>query len=148
MALISDLEKALITAMKEKNPIELGVLRLLKSVLKNKSIELQKELEEADVVQVLKSEIKKRKESIETYKEADRSDLEDKEQSELEVLEKYLPAQMSESDVRAKVVAIVEGSTEEEKENFGLIMKKVMAELKGEADGSLVSRVVKEVVQK
>ena len=148
MALIKDFEKALITAMKEKQVIDLGVLRMLKASLKNKSIELKKDLEDADVILVLKSEIKKRKESIETYQQAERQDLVEKEQSELSVLEKYMPAQMSEADIRAKVEAVYEAASDEEKENFGLIMKKAMSDLKGEADGSLVSRVVKDVVQK
>ena len=148
MSLIQDIEKALITAMKEKQVLDLGVLRMLKSVLKNKAIELQKELEDSEVILVIKSEIKKRKESIETYKQASRQDLVDQEQSELTVLEKYMPAQMSEVDVLAKVEAVFEGASDDEKENFGLIMKKVMVELKGEADGSLVSKIVKDVVQK
>lgn len=148
MSLIKDLEKALITAMKEKHALDLSVLRLLRASLKNKSIELKKELDDKDVILVLKSEAKKRKESIETYQQAERQDLVEKEQAELAVLEKYMPAQMSEADIRAKVEAVYEAASDEEKENFGLIMKKAMTELKGEADGSLVSRVVKDVVQK
>lgn len=148
MSLIKDLESALIVAMKEKQETDLSVLRMLKASLKNKAIELKKDLEDKDVVLVLKSEIKKRKESIETYNQAERQDLVDKEQVELSVLEKYLPAQMSEADIREKVEAVYASATDEEKGNFGLIMKKTMSELKGDADGGLVSKVVKDVVQK
>jgi len=69
-----------------------------------------------------------------------------KEQAEIEILEKFLPAQMSEEDVRAKAKQVIDALPEEDKENFGKAMAAVMADLKGTADGAVVSKVVKELL--
>ena len=148
MALINELDQAFLVAMKEKQEPERSVLRMLRAVIKNKEIELKKDLDEKEVIGLIKSEVKKRKESIETYSQADRQDLADQEAAELKVLENYLPAQMTEENIRVKVEEVLSAASEEEKENFGVIMKKTMFATKGAADGGLVSRIVKEVLQK
>src|SRR3989339_212505 len=110
MSLIKDIDVAFLQAMKAKNEIELSVLRMLKSSLKNKAIELiKKELEEAEASAVVKSEIKKRKDSIEAYTQGARQDLADREQAEIVVLEKFLPTQMASEVLAAKVKEIVIG---------------------------------------
>ena len=144
MSLIKDIDVAFLQAMKAKNEIELSVLRMLKSSLKNKAIELiKKELEEAEASAVVKSEIKKRKDSIEAYTQGARQDLADREQAELVVLEKFLPTQMAPELLAAKVKEIVAGLPEGERVDFGKVMKAVMAQLKGSADGAAVSAAVK-----
>ena len=140
MSLIKDIDASFLQAMKQKNEIELSVLRMLKSSLKNKAIELiKKELEDAEVVAVIKSEIKKRKDSVEAYTQGARQDLADREQAEMVVLEKFLPTQMSPDVLAAKVKEIVIGLPEAERSDFGKVMRAVMAELKGSADGAAVS---------
>lgn len=148
MALIKEIDQAFLVAMKEKREPDLSVLRMLRAALKNKAIELKKELDDNELISVIKSEIKKRKESIETYSSAGRQDLAERESSEMKVLEKYLPAQLSEDDILAKVEEVLSEASDEEKSNFGVVMKKVMAATQGAADGSVVSRIVKEVLQK
>ena len=144
MSLIKDIDVAFLQAMKAKNEIELSVLRMLKSSLKNKAIELiKKELEEAEASAVVKSEIKKRKDSIEAYTQGARQDLADREQAEIVVLEKFLPTQMAPELLAAKVKEIVAGLPEGERVDFGKVMKAVMAQLKGSADGAAVSAAVK-----
>ena len=144
MSLIKDIDAAFLQAMKAKNEIDLSVLRMLKSSLKNKAIELiKKELEDAEVVAVIKSEIKKRKDSVEAYTQGARQDLADREQAELVVLEKFLPTQMAPELLAAKVKEIVAGLPEGERVDFGKVMKAVMAQLKGSADGAAVSAAVK-----
>ena len=95
---------------------------------------------------MIKSEIKKRKDAIETYNQGERADLAKIEAAEIKVLEEYLPAQMSEADVRQKIEAYVAGLSDEEKQNFGMVMKGAMAELQGAADGAMVSQIVKDVL--
>lgn len=147
MSLNKDIDAAFLQAMKAKNEIELSVLRMLKSSLKNKAIELiKKELEEAEVIAVIKSEIKKRKDSVEAYTQGARQDLADREQAEIKVLEKFLPAQISADALLPKVKEIVAGLPEAERADFGKVMRAVMAELKGSADGAAVSAAVKAVL--
>jgi len=147
MSLIKDIDAAFLQAMKTKNEIDLSVLRMLKSSLKNKAIELiKKELDEAEVIAVVKSEIKKRKDSVEAYTQGARQDLADREQAEITVLEKFLPAQISADNLLPKVKEIVTGLPEGERADFGKVMRAVMAELKGSADGAAVSAAVKAVL--
>ncbi len=146
MEIIKQLEKDLVEAMKAKRETELSVLRMLKTALKNKAIELKKDLTADEALAVLKSEAKKRRDSIEAFKDGGREDLAEKETSELVILEKYLPEQMSEDQVREEAKKIIDELTEEQKNNFGAVMGQVMAKLKGKADGGLVGKIVKELV--
>jgi len=147
MDLLKQIEQSYLSAFREKKQAALDVLRMLKSVIKNKTIELKKEmLDEQEIIAVIKSEVKKRKDSIESFKSGGRDDLVQKEQAEIEILEKFLPAQMSEEDVRAKAKQVIDALPEEDKENFGKAMAAVMADLKGTADGAVVSKVVKELL--
>lgn len=120
-------------------------LRLLSAALKYERIKKMADLVEDDAVRILKSEIKKRREAISDYEKGGRPELAAKEQSEIEFIEKYLPAQMGEAEVKAKVQAILQGI--EDKDNLGKVMGKVMAELKGQADGALVKKTVEELLK-
>ena len=134
--------------MKSKNELELGTLRMLRSSLKNKAIELIKpELTDDDVTAVLKTEIKKRKDAAETYRVGDRAELAEQEEAEIKVIEKYLPAQMDEAAIRAKAAEVIAGLSDDERANFGRAMGAVMKAMKGTADGTLVNQVVKELLQ-
>jgi len=149
MAIIKDIDADFLMAMKSKSEPALGVLRMLRSAFMYKAIEMQKKvLEEAEALSVIKSEIKKRQDSIEAYTQGNRIDLADKEKAEIEVLQKYLPAQLSVEEVKKKAAEIITTLGEDEKNNFGLAMKKVMAELGASADGKVVSGVIKELLQK
>ncbi len=146
MELAKRIDQDFIEAMKTKNEAGLAVLRMLRAALKNKSIELKKELQEADIIAVIRSEIKKRKDSAEAYAQGSRPDLQTQELSEIKVLQKYLPAELSTGDLKAKVERIIAALTEEDRANFGKAMSAVMSELKGQADGAAVSAIVKEVL--
>lgn len=137
------------TAMKAKDQERLSVLRMLNAALKNKKIELgnKEELGEEDAVAVLKSEIKKRKDSIESYKAGNRQDLVDKEEAEIKVLEEFMPEQMSEDDVRAVVQVVVDELKPNGPQDFGKVMGASMAKLKNQADGQVVSKAVKELLK-
>jgi len=131
-------------SMKSGDSMKVAVLRMLSASLKNRQIEKGKdaELSEDEVVQILMRESKKRKEAVEAFKKGGRPELAEKEQSELAIIEVYLPKQMSRDEVAAAVEKILAGLPD--KSNQGLVMKAVMGELKGKADGRMISEVVKE----
>ncbi len=146
MSLYSQIEKDYQQAFKNREESEVSTLRLLLAALKNEKIKKMVDLAEEDIIKIIKSEIKKRKEAIEEYQKAARQELADKEQAELIILEKYLPKQMNEQEIKKKVKEILAKITE--KDNLGQVMGQVMAELKDKADGSLVRKAVEEELNK
>ncbi len=118
-------------------------LKLLKSSIKNKEIELIKELDDNETLKVLMSEAKKRKDSIEQFKNGGREDLVKQEELELSIIEKYLPQMMGDDEIKKIICAIINSSGEEKiKSNFGKFMKLAMNELDGKAEGSVVSKIL------
>lgn len=141
--LISDLTKAL----KENDTLKVSTLRFLLSFLKNKEIELRgtRKISDDDVIAVIKKQVKTHEESIIAFEKGNRPDLINKERAELAILKQYLPEEISESSVRSSVNDLLAGKTDLD---FGSAMKLAMGSFKGQADGSLVSRLVKEVLTK
>ena len=132
------------TALKERREIKVSTLRMLKSALKNRQIELKKEeLTDQEAIAIIHKELKKRKDAIESYQTASRQDLVDKEKQEADILSVYLPAMMSEDEIKAIVDEIVSQGAD----NFGQVMKGVMAKTAGQAEGQIVQRLVKEKLQ-
>ena len=131
-------------AMKSGNAEKVGVLRMLNASFQNRQIEKGKDavLTDDEALQVLMREAKKRRESVEAFTKGNRPELAEKEKSELLIVEVYLPKQMSREEAAAAVEKVLAGLTD--KSNAGLVMKAVMAELKGKADGKLISEIVKE----
>ena len=143
---------AFMTAYKAKQELEISVLRMMKSALQNKKIEKlikkEDELPDADAIAVLKSEVKKRLDSIESYKAGGREELAAREQSEIEIIKKYLPSEMDESKVRGLVLSAIAEQGNPGPSGFGKIMSSVMAKAAGAADGAVVSRILKEELAK
>ncbi|OGY41821.1 MAG: hypothetical protein A2Y82_00580, partial [Candidatus Buchananbacteria bacterium RBG_13_36_9] len=131
MSVLEQIEKDFQQALKVKEIDAVSTLRLIMAALKYERIRKMADLTDEDAIKILKTEIKKRKESISEYERGKRQDLMAKEQTELEIIEKYLPAQLSEEEIIAKVKKIVAENPEEE--NIGKIMGKIMAEFKGQA---------------
>ncbi len=136
------------TAMKAGQEFEVGVLRMLLSSLHNKEIEkkgkgLESALSDEEAIEVLSREAKKRKEAIEIYTKGERSDLIEKEAKELEIIKQYLPEQLSEEEIKKIVKTVIEKTGFREIKDFGRAMAEVMKELKGKADASVASEMVK-----
>ena len=142
MALQVDLDQEFKIALKAKNKLKVNTLRLLKSSIKNKEIELKKKLNDDEIIKVLRKELKKREESIKAYKKAKRLELVAQEEKEFHIINKYLPTLMSEEEV----IKIVDQVIEEGLNNFGQIMKEVMIRAKGQAAGQLVQKIVKDKI--
>jgi len=137
-------------ALREKKTMDLSVLRMLQSAIRNKEIEKKKRdgLTDEEIVEVISSEIKKRKEAIEEYTKGQRLDLADKEKSEIEVLMSYMPKQMEEIEIREEVKKAIQEAGAKTQGELGKVMKIVMPRMKGKADGALVNKVVREELQK
>ena len=125
-------------AMKGRDAETLSVLRMLMASLKNKLIDLKEELEDADVVAVIKSDVKKIEDSLESFVKGEREDLADKARSEMKVLKKYLPPEMSEEDLEKAVKKVIDELEVGDMSGMGKAMGKVMEELKGQVDGKRV----------
>ena len=131
-------------AMKQKQADKVSALRLLVAEMEIAQIAKKEDLNDNDVIKILTKEAKKRTESYQIYKKVGRMDLADKEKYQLQIIKQYLPQQMSESEVKEIIKGMKElGSV---KGNFGEVMKLVMAKLKGKADGTMVARIVREVI--
>ncbi|MFA5029698.1 MAG: GatB/YqeY domain-containing protein [Patescibacteria group bacterium] len=152
MSLQKKIEEDFLVALKAREESLVSTLRMLKAALQNKKIEktLPKEdfLPDEEVVAVLKSEIKKRKDSVESYQAAKRDDLVGKEQAEIDILNKYLPPQLSQEQVLGIVKEVIAAAGPVGPADFGKVMGQVMKQLGVQADGQLVSRLVKEELNK
>lgn len=143
MSLFNQLENDLVAALKSRDTNKVNTIRLIISEVRYAIIDLKakgKELTDQDVVAVLTRESKKRKESIEIFDKAGRTDLSDVEKAELSVIETYLPKQISREELEKIVAEVIEST---EKREFGFVMKEVMARVKGQADGKDVAEAVK-----
>ncbi|MEC9492611.1 GatB/YqeY domain-containing protein [Flexistipes sp.] len=130
--------------MKDKNQIALGAVRMLRSEIRNAEIEKSGDLNDDEIVKLVSTAVKKRKDSASQYKEAGREDLASKELEEIKVLEKYMPEQLSEDEIRSIVKNEISKLDSPDKKYFGQVMKAVMAEVGNKADGKVVNRIVKE----
>lgn len=144
MALREKIMADIKTAMKNKDQVRLDTLRFLNSAIKNREIELRPNaITEEDILGVLKKAVKQRNESIEQYQQAGRADLVEKETGELNVLQEYLPQQLSREKVEAIVAQVIADLKADSVKMMGAVMKEVIARTKGAADNKLVSEVVK-----
>jgi uncharacterized protein len=145
MSLLGDrLQADLNAARKAQDKSAVLLLGTILSDVKNRRIELRSEPTDDDVLDVLRKGIKRRRESVEMYDKGNRPDLAEKERAEVAALEKYLPAQASEDEVRTAVrAAIAAGAT-----SMGPLMGRVNPQFKGKADGSMISRIAKEELAK
>lgn len=146
--ILNDLKEA----MKARQQDRLRVLRSLKASLEEKEISLRKdgvaELTDEQAVEVLMKAAKQRKESIEQFEKGGRSDLAKTEKAELSIIEQYLPEMLSEAEVREVVQKKISELGATGPQDMGKVMGPLMGMLKGKADGSLVSKVVKEELSK
>lgn len=148
MAVIDRIDQDLKQALKAGEKHKVTVLRGLKSDIKYRQIAEQKELTDEQVNEVLASNAKKRRESIEQFQAAGRQDLVDKETFELDVIQNYLPQQLSENELRALITEAITESGAESAKDMGKVMKALMPRVRGKADGKLVNRMVSEILAK
>ncbi|MEA3543607.1 MAG: GatB/YqeY domain-containing protein, partial [Thermodesulfobacteriota bacterium] len=146
MSLKDQLMQDMKVAMKAKQAVRLGTIRQLRSAIKNKEIELQQELDDSAILSVIGTAVKQRREAAQMYNDNDRLELAAKEEAELLVLQQYLPAQLSEAEVRDIVAAVITESGATSMKDMGKVMPQVMVRTKGSADGKLVNQLVRELL--
>ncbi len=137
----------LIAAMKAKSERELETLRMLSAaILKKEKEKTGTVLEEDQVLSLIFGEVKKRREALEFYRNAKRDDLVDKEMAELGVLERYLPAQLSDEELKKIAQDAIAATGASSVKDMGKVIGQVMGKIKGQAEGSRVSAIVKELL--
>ena len=146
MKLQDQITEDLKNAMRNKDVDTLSTLRMLSSAIKNKQIALQTALSEDDIIGVIASQAKQRKDSIEQYKSAGREELAQKEEKELSILNNYLPTQMSEEEIKTIITDTIVKIKAQGPQDMGKVMGALMPLTKGKADGAIVSKLVKETL--
>ncbi|KLO21061.1 aspartyl-tRNA amidotransferase subunit B [Marinitoga sp. 1197] len=144
MELINKLNNDIKKFMKEKNSKALNAIKILKTEIKKAEVEKQRELNEEEILTIIRKQIKMRRDSIEQYSNAGRKDLVEEEKYELEILQQYLPPEMSDEEIENIVKNIINEIGENAK--FGQIMGLAMKKLKGKVDGNRVNSIVKKLL--
>jgi len=160
MSLKEKIQENIKKAMQEKDTLKLSVLRMVSSYVFNKEkdnraklskageeegkLDEMSKLTEEEVIEVVSSEVKKRKDSIEQYEKGGRSDLAENEKKELEILMDYMPEQMGEDEIRKIVKEKIEELGISSPQETGKLMGAIMSQFKGKTDGNIVGRIVQE----
>jgi hypothetical protein len=148
MDLIDQLESDLAEAMKLRDEVRTTTLRLLKSALKNYQIELGHDLTMQEALSVLQKEAKKHQDSIKQYEDAKREDLANEEKAELDIIEKYLPEQMSQDEVEKAVDSAIAELGATGPADMGKVIGLVRQKTEGQADGSMIAELAKQKLSK
>ena len=145
MTLQEKIQTQITDAMRAKDQLRLDVLRMMKSAVKLKEVEKMKALEENEVIAILNTMVKQRKDSIDQFRKGGREELAQKEEAEIKIIEEYLPAAASEDDIRQAIADAVQETGASSMKDMGKVMKAALARLSGKsADGARVSQLVKE----
>jgi uncharacterized protein len=143
MKLSERITEAMKEAMKAKDAGRLNAIRLLRSAIKNREIEERRELDDQAVTSVLSSLVKQRRESAQVYRDNGRTDMAEREEAEVAILQEFLPAQLSEEEIRAIIDQAVIETGASSMKDMGKVMKIVSGKTLGCADGRVVSELVK-----
>jgi uncharacterized protein YqeY len=143
MTLLEQLNKDMVVSMKNKDSFSLGVIRMAKGAIQLEAINKKQELTNDDMVAVISKQIKMRNDSINEFQKAGRTDLVEQNQKEIDILNKYMPAQLSEEEINIIIQEAFDKLNPTSKD-MGLIMKEVSPKLKGKADMGKVNMLIKE----
>lgn len=144
MSLKEVLSSELKDSLRSGDKLKVSVIRLVMAALKNREIEKRGTLTEEEIIELLVSLSKQRKESIESYKKGGRQDLVDKETAELKIIESYLPQQLTPEEIKEKIKEAIAETGASGAKDIGRVMKILMPRVKGRADGKLVNEMVRE----
>ena len=133
-------------AMKDKDNFKRDALRFLHSAIKQVEIDSRKDLDDSEIIKIIQKSIKQRNDSIEQYKQADRSELIEKEQNEVTLLETYLPTQLSDDELKKEVADIISSVGATDKKDIGKVMGAASKKLAGIADGARINKAAQELL--
>ncbi len=143
MPLVEQLNEDMKQAMKNKEKDRLAVIRMLKASLQNETIKLgNKNLSEDEELTVLSRELKQRKDSLQDFKSAEREDLISKLETEINVIEAYMPHQLTDEELEAVVTSTIQEVNASSKKDMGTVMNAIMPKVKGKADGARINKMV------
>ena len=131
-------------AMKSNDKLKLSTIRMIRSALKNKEIDLRKKLEDEDIVKVIQAMMRKGEESVEQFETGGRMDLVEKEKSEIEIMKSFLPKPLSQEEILEIIDQSIQETQASSLKDMGKVMKSVMPKIGGKADGKLINQLVKE----
>lgn len=143
MTLKKKMDQEMILAAKAKDKIRLSALRMLKSGLHNREIDLKRDLNEAEFLQLLSAMVKQRKDSIEQFEKGGRTDLVEKESTELKVIQEFMPTPISETELDAVIAEAIRETGAASVRDMGRVMATLMPRVTGKADGKMVGEKVK-----
>ena len=143
MSISHQIEQDFVTAYKAKEDLKVAVLRMLKTAIKNRRVELMRDLTDDEILDVVIKQVKQRQEAEEQFRAANRTELADKESAEADILRSYLPAQLSREELATLVDKIVIDLGASGLKDMGRVMKAIMDSHKGRVDGKAVSELVK-----
>lgn len=144
MAFDEKISQEMVLAAKAKDKIRLSAIRMIKTGVHNREIDLKRNLTESEFLQLLSAMVKQRKDSIDQFKKGGREDLVEKEEAELKVIQEFMPEQMSEDDIAFEIDKAIKEVGAASIKDMGKVMKVLMPKLTGKADGKLVGEKVKE----
>jgi uncharacterized protein YqeY len=144
MSLEEKLAEEMKQAMKAGDKLRLSTIRMIRSSLKNKEIELRRKLEDEDVVRAIQAMVRKGEESVEQFQAGGRADLVEKEKKEIEILKSFLPQLLSQEEVIEIIGQSIQETQASSPKDIGKVMKSVLSKIGGKADGRLVNQLVKE----
>ena len=144
--IIDSLKQDLKEALKAQHNVKKSVYRFILSAIHNEEIKVGKQLSDEEVMKLLIKQAQQRKDSIEAFKNAQRSDLVDKESEELAIISKYLPEQISEEKIKELAQKAIQETNAESVKDLGKIMPVLMKQLGGQADGKTVNKIVMELL--
>ncbi len=144
MTLQERLAEEMKEAMKANDKLRLSAIRMIRSSVKNKEIELRKPLDDEAVQTVIQGMVRKGEESLEQFKLGGRTDLVEKETKEIEILKSYLPQALSQDEIIKIVDQTIQETQATSQKDMGKVMKAVMPKLQGKADGKLINQLVKD----
>ncbi|MFD2630871.1 GatB/YqeY domain-containing protein [Oceanobacillus kapialis] len=145
MELLEQLNQDMKQAMRQKDKDKLSVIRMVKASLQNESIKLGKDsLNEEEELSILSRELKQRKDSLQEFKSAGRDDLVKKLEVEINILQEYMPKQLTDEELEAIVQSTIREVNATSKKDMGKVMSAIMPKVKGKADGSQINKLVQQ----
>ena len=144
MSLEERLLEAMKDAMKSNDKLRLSAIRMMRSAVKNKEIEVRRTLSDEDVIRVIQGMVRKGEESLEQFEKGGRADLVEKEKKEIEILKSFLPQALGQEEILKIIDECIQETQASSLKDLGKVMKSIMPKLGGKADGKLINQLVKE----
>ena len=136
--------EAMKDAMKSNDKLRLSAIRMMRSAVKNKEIEVRRTLSDEDVIRVIQGMVRKGEESLEQFEKGGRADLVEKEKKEIEILKSFLPQALGQEEILKIIDECIQETQASSLKDLGKVMKSIMPKLGGKADGKLINQLVKE----